>query len=92
MQVGSIIGGLLEERVDIVNDKTPILGNIPMIGRFFQSDALRTTKKAIVIFVKAELVDPTGQPWRKRDSPYYLIYSLMVIKLVTTSASPIPNI
>ncbi len=61
-----VIGGLKEHRVETVNDKTPILGNIPMIGRFFQSDALRSTKTAIVIFVKAELVDPTGRPWRDR--------------------------
>jgi len=61
-----VIGGLLQERVETVNDKTPILGNIPMIGRFFQSDAIRSTKTAIVIFVKAELIDPTGRPWRDR--------------------------
>lgn len=61
-----VIGGLIESRIEKVNDKTPILGNIPMIGRFFQSDGIRSTKTAIVIFVKAELVDPTGQPWRDR--------------------------
>ncbi len=61
-----VIGGLVQSRIEKVTDKTPILGNIPMIGRFFQSDGIRSTKTAIVIFVKVELVDPTGQPWRER--------------------------
>ena len=34
-----IIGGLTREEVKTVNDKIPVLGNLPLIGRFFQSSA-----------------------------------------------------
>ena len=34
-----IIGGLTREEVKSVNDKIPFLGNIPLVGRLFQSSA-----------------------------------------------------
>ena len=34
-----IIGGLTREEVKTVNDKIPVLGNIPLLGRLFQSSA-----------------------------------------------------
>ena len=61
-----VIGGLLQEKIVKVDDKTPILGDLPILGRLFRSDGYRSNKVALIIFVKAELVDPTGQPWRQR--------------------------
>ena len=34
--------------------------------RLFRSDAERTFREAVIITVNAELVDPTGTPWRNR--------------------------
>lgn len=56
-----VIGGLLEERVERVNDQTPLLGDIPLVGRLFQSKASKSTKKAIVIFVTVKVVDAAGR-------------------------------
>lgn len=61
-----VIGGLQQERVQNVEDKTPILGNIPIVGRLFESKAKQTTTSAILFFVKVELTDPTGRPYRDR--------------------------
>jgi len=55
------IGGLLSTRVEKVDDSVPILGDLPLIGRFFQSEAERTSRQAVVILVSAEAVDPTGR-------------------------------
>jgi len=57
-----VIGGLLQERKQQVDDKTPILGNLPLLGRFFQSHVSAPVKKAVVITVSVKLVDPTGHP------------------------------
>ena len=57
-----VIGGLIQEKIQNVNDKTPILGDLPLVGRLFQSKALAPTKKAVVFFVNVKLVDPTGRP------------------------------
>ena len=34
-----IIGGLTREEVKTVNDKIPVLGNFPLVGKLFQSSA-----------------------------------------------------
>lgn len=58
------IGGLLSDEVQTVEDKVPVLGDIPMVGRLFQTKATRPVKTAIVFLVKVELKDPTGKPLR----------------------------
>jgi len=61
-----VIGGLLTDEVIHVNDKTPILGDIPLLGRLFQSNAKKHTSMAILFLVNVELLDPTGRPYRDR--------------------------
>jgi general secretion pathway protein D len=60
------IGGLISERVQTVEDKVPVLGDIPWIGRFFTSTARQPTSTAVVFLVRVELMDPTGRPYRDR--------------------------
>ena len=64
--VTMVVGGLHQSRIDKVEDKVPVLGDIPFIGRFFQSSGYRPTKRALVMFVHAKLVDPTGKAWADR--------------------------
>ena len=61
-----VIGGLLKDEVINVNDKAPFLGDLPLLGRFFQSNASRHTSTAILFLVNVELLDPTGRPFRNR--------------------------
>ena len=59
-----VIGGLMQESVQNVEDQTPILGNIPVVGRLFQSKAKQPVTTAIVFLVNVQLMDPTGRPFR----------------------------
>jgi general secretion pathway protein D len=61
-----VVGGLLKDTVVTVNDKTPILGDLPMVGSLFQNNGTKHVSTAILFFVNVELVDPTGRPYRKR--------------------------
>ncbi len=61
-----VLGGLMTNRKEKVEDKVPLLGDIPLAGRLFRSEADRTFREAVIVMVTAELVDPTGQPWRNR--------------------------
>ncbi|MFM8458361.1 MAG: type II secretion system protein GspD, partial [Chthoniobacterales bacterium] len=56
------LGGLIREDVQKVTDKTPILGDIPLAGALFRSQADKHIKRNLVIFVTAKLMDPAGQP------------------------------
>jgi len=62
------IGGLMREDVQNVEDKVPILGDIPVIGRLFQTKAQNRIKSNLIIFVTAQIIDPTGRPLRGADA------------------------
>lgn len=59
------LGGLMREDVQDVEDKVPLLGDIPFVGRLFQSKAEDHFKRNLMIFVTAKLIDPSGQDIRK---------------------------
>ena len=62
------VGGLMREDVQNVEDKVPILGDIPIIGRLFQTKAENRIKSNLIIFVTAQIIDATGRPLRGADS------------------------
>lgn len=62
------IGGLIEDNVQKVEDKVPVFGDLPLVGRFFRSEAESHVRKNLMIFVTAEYIDPTGKPIRHRDT------------------------
>ncbi len=55
------LGGLIREDVQDVQDKVPILGDLPFIGRLFKSESEQHYKRNLMIFVTAHLIDPSGQ-------------------------------
>ena len=57
-----VIGGLMREDVQKVEDRTPFLGDIPMVGRLFRTNVDQHIKRNLIIFVTARLVNPAGQP------------------------------
>ncbi len=59
-----VLGGLMREDVQKVQDKTPLLGDIPLIGRLFRSNVDQHLKRNLVIFVSARLMNPAGEPVR----------------------------
>lgn len=61
-----VIGGLVREEKVTVNDKVPVLGDIPLIGRLFQSKGESSQKRNLLIFVTANLISPGGSPSRQR--------------------------
>ena len=61
-----VIGGMLKQEVTDVTDKTPVLGDIPLVGRLFQSEANSTRSIAVLFLVNVELLDPTGRSYRDR--------------------------
>jgi general secretion pathway protein D len=57
-----VLGGLVREDVQKVEDKTPIIGDVPFVGRLFRSNVDQHLKRNLVIFVTARLVNPEGAP------------------------------
>jgi general secretion pathway protein D len=57
-----VLGGLMREDVQKTEDKVPIIGDIPMLGRLFRTNVDQHIKRNLVIFVTARLVNPGGLP------------------------------
>ena len=55
-----VMGGLTREDVRKANDKVPVLGNVPVLGRLFRSHGESAQKRNLLIFVTANLVSPGG--------------------------------
>lgn len=52
----------MREDIQKVQDKVPILGDIPLAGRLFRTSAEQHIKRNLIMFVTASLMDPAGQP------------------------------
>ena len=56
-----VLGGLIRDDIQNVNDKVPLLGDIPLVGRLFQSKAIENTKRNLIIFVTANIYRNDGE-------------------------------
>ena len=52
----------MREDVQKVEDRTPFIGDLPLVGRLFRSNVDQHIKRKLIIFVTARLVNPAGQP------------------------------
>jgi general secretion pathway protein D len=55
-----VLGGLISSSVQSEKDKVPVLGDLPLVGRLFQSQSKISKKNNLMIFVTATMVDPAG--------------------------------
>jgi general secretion pathway protein D len=63
-----VMGGLMREQLVTMDDKVPILGDIPLLGNLFKSKGEYSQKMNLLIFVTARLVDPAGKPIHKAEA------------------------
>jgi general secretion pathway protein D len=66
-----VLGGLIKEDVQDAQQKVPLLGDIPWLGRLFRSDSVAMTHSNLLIFIKptiireeSELEGATAQKYR----------------------------
>jgi general secretion pathway protein D len=62
-----VLGGLMREDVQKVEDKVPIIGDIPFVGRAFRSNSEQHNKKNLIIFVTARVVTPSGLAFNNEE-------------------------
>ena len=65
------IGGLLDNRETNTFNKIPFLGDIPILGKFFQSMTKTRTNTELIVIVTPEIVPPipAGQPVPELNYP-----------------------
>ena len=51
-----VLGGLIEDSVQDGQQKVPILGDIPFLGRLFRSDSVQVDKTNLLIFIRPTII------------------------------------
>jgi general secretion pathway protein D len=59
-----VLGGMINNRIVYRDDKWPIIGDIPLIGRLFSSQLAYTNDLNLLIFLTARLINSDGVPVR----------------------------
>jgi type II secretory pathway component GspD/PulD (secretin) len=62
-----VLGGLINSQTQNEKDKVPVIGDLPLLGRLFQSQTKSSVKKNLMIFVTATIVDPAGNRVHSED-------------------------
>ena len=65
-----VLGGLIEDRTTRNQTKVPILGDIPLLGRFFSSDTKTTRKQNLMVFIKTTIIDDLSLAEKKTRESY----------------------
>ena len=78
-----VLGGLISENVVRLKDKVPVLGDLPLVGKLFRSEASSTAKKNLVIFVTPTIIDPAGNRWHSEDELPFMQNSIPAQRPVT---------
>lgn len=55
-----VLGGLVSDHEIIIQDKVPVLGDVPYVGRLFKSDVKQRRTRQMIFFVSVKVIDPSG--------------------------------
>ncbi|MEM1059515.1 MAG: hypothetical protein AAGK14_09730 [Verrucomicrobiota bacterium] len=85
-----VMGGLIREDRQEINDKVPILGDIPVIGRAFTSKVEQSFKRNLMMFVTARLIKSDGTPLYSGELPEEQIDKLEISPGLSPMIAPQP--
>ncbi len=51
-----VLGGLIKDDVQDAQQKVPLLGDIPWLGRLFRTDSISVTRSNLLIFIKPTII------------------------------------
>jgi pilus assembly protein CpaC len=91
------IGGLLDKRVTETFEKMPIMGDLPVLGKFFQSKSVNRQNTELIVIVTPELVQPIpaggATPGLKYPLPFLDSQNTDAVgKSVTGAGGPAPTV
>jgi general secretion pathway protein D len=59
-----VLGGMIREQIQQYNDKVPIWGDLPVVGRWFRSEGSYQDKRNLLVFVTSKIITPTGESFK----------------------------
>lgn len=90
-----VLGGLISSSIQTTKDKVPMIGDLPIVGRLFQSQSKVSVKKNLMIFVTATIVDPAGNRVHSDDELPFAQSAMPQQPVLDSQKSPVllkPNV
>ena len=86
------LGGLLDNRETETLEKIPFIGDVPILGKFFQSMSKTKTNTELIVIVTPEIVNPipAGSPLPAIKYPQTFLPSASGIAMSTPENEPTP--
>jgi pilus assembly protein CpaC len=86
------IGGLLDNRETETFQKVPFIGNVPILGKFFQSISRTKTNTELIVIVTPEIVEPVpaGTAPPKLNYPVAFLPPNSNVPMQTPEGMPAP--
>lgn len=85
-----MMGGLIREDRQEINDKVPFFGDVPLVGRLFTSKVEQSVKRNLTMFVTARLIKSDGTPLYSGLLPDEQIDKLEISPDLTPMIAPPP--
>ena len=64
-----VLGGLMKDTTTKTVTKVPVLGSLPVVGGLFRKDDDSVERSNLLIFVTAQILDPSGASLARQDEP-----------------------
>jgi general secretion pathway protein D len=65
-----VLGGLIDEDVQVTQSKVPVLGSIPVLGRLFRFDKTKKLKRTLMVFIHPTIINDASQGHLISQSKY----------------------
>ncbi len=75
-----VLGGLIKDDVQDGSQKVPLLGDIPLLGRLFRSDAVTVVKTNLLIFIRPTIIRDDQQLAGATAEKYRFIRDQQVLR------------
>jgi general secretion pathway protein D len=85
-----VLGGLIDDNVQEIERRVPILGNIPLIGKMFRSTSTSRTKRNLIVFIKPTIIRDSETMRVIGNSKYNFYQNLQEEKI--NNGEEVPNL
>jgi len=84
-----VLGGLIDEDVQESQSRVPLLGSIPWLGRLFRYDKTTKTKRTLLVFIHATIINNPAQGHLISQSKYTYLQDMQ--NQLNNAQSPADN-
>jgi general secretion pathway protein D len=73
-----VLGGLVGDELIEIDEKVPLLGDIPLLGSLFRSQSAQTTKRTLMVFLRPVILEDGVQAGIETNAKYRLMRDVLL--------------